>query len=186
MRVCLSSHGVVHACPPPSACCSAAPARASWPAAPPVPPARRPARRSRIPPHPDQPRSAPASRRTARPGGAFLVGKLLSHTALGLLLGIFGSALQPSPRTRAVLLIAAGPLMVFFALDLLGIKAVSRLVPRPPAAFGRLVRGRTKSSSRLAPAGLAFATVLDHPGAAHTDELLAAVERAGYRAVPIN
>ncbi|MFD7256599.1 cation transporter [Streptomyces sp. NPDC059874] len=27
---------------------------------------------------------------------------------------------------------------------------------------------------------------LDQPGAVHTDELVAAVERAGYRAVPIN
>ncbi|MFD7256600.1 sulfite exporter TauE/SafE family protein [Streptomyces sp. NPDC059874] len=107
------------------------------------------------------------------PVGAFLVGKLLSHTALGVLLGIFGSALQPSPRTRAVLLIAAGLLMVFFALDLLGVKAVSRLVPRPPATFGRLVRGRTKSSSRLAPAALGFATVLIPCGVTLSVELIA-------------
>ncbi|WP_192583734.1 urease accessory protein UreH domain-containing protein, partial [Streptomyces albicerus] len=74
------------------------------------------------------------------PVGAFLAGKLLSHTLLGALLGIFGAALQPSPRTRAVLLIAAGVLMVLFALDLMGVKAVARLVPRSPAAFGQLVR----------------------------------------------
>ncbi|MFD7627789.1 sulfite exporter TauE/SafE family protein [Streptomyces sp. NPDC059851] len=117
-----------------------------------------------------------APRRAAEPlapVGAFLAGKLLSHTTLGVLLGIFGSALQPSPRTRAVLLIAAGLLMVFFALDLLGVKAVSRLVPRPPAAFGRLVRGRTKSSSRLAPAALGFATVLIPCGVTLSVELIA-------------
>ncbi|WP_192583735.1 urease accessory protein UreH domain-containing protein, partial [Streptomyces albicerus] len=74
------------------------------------------------------------------PVGAFLTGKLLSHTLLGALLGTFGAALQPSPRTRAVLLIAAGVLMVLFALDLMGVKAVARLVPRSPAAFGQLVR----------------------------------------------
>ncbi|QNE24101.1 sulfite exporter TauE/SafE family protein [Streptomyces sp. INR7] len=123
---------------------------------------------------PAHPGSAP--RQTAEPlapVGAFLIGKLLSHTGLGFLLGIFGAALQPSPRTRAVLLIAAGLLMVFFALDLLGIKAVSRLVPRPPAAFGRLVRGRTKSSSRLAPAALGFATVLIPCGVTLSVELIA-------------
>lgn len=107
------------------------------------------------------------------PVGAFLAGKLISHTVLGALLGIFGSALQPGPRTRAVLLIAAGLLMVFFALDLMGIKAVSRLVPRPPAAFGRLVRRRTKSTSPLAHAALGFATVLIPCGVTLSVELIA-------------
>ncbi|MGW6703844.1 urease accessory protein UreH domain-containing protein [Streptomyces sp. NPDC054956] len=124
----------------------------------------------RTPTNPAAPRQAAEP---LAPVGAFLVGKLLSHTALGLLLGIFGSALQPSPRTRAILLIAAGVLMVFFALDLLGFKAVSRLVPRPPASFGRLVRGRTKSSSRLAPAALGFATVLIPCGVTLSVELIA-------------
>ncbi|MFF4756426.1 hypothetical protein ACWD5R_40430 [Streptomyces sp. NPDC002514] len=58
------------------------------------------------------------------PVGAFLAGKLLSHTLLGALLGVFGNALQPSPRARAVMMIAAAVLMLLFALDLFGVKAV--------------------------------------------------------------
>ncbi|MFE2938820.1 sulfite exporter TauE/SafE family protein [Streptomyces sp. NPDC059255] len=107
------------------------------------------------------------------PVGAFLAGKLLSHTLLGALLGVFGAALQPSPRTRAVLLIAAGVLMVLFALDLLGVKAVARLVPRPPESFGRLVRRRAKSGSTRAPALLGFATVLIPCGVTLSVELVA-------------
>ncbi|MGH3308987.1 MAG: sulfite exporter TauE/SafE family protein, partial [Streptomyces sp.] len=94
------------------------------------------------------------------PVGAFLVGKLISHTILGSLLGIFGAALQPSPRAQAVLLFVAAALMVVFALDLLGVKAVGRLVPCPPAAFGRLVRRSTKTASMATPVLVGFATVL--------------------------
>ncbi|WP_329295888.1 sulfite exporter TauE/SafE family protein [Streptomyces pseudovenezuelae] len=106
-----------------------------------VPPALRPAR------------GTPRQRATESlaPVGAFLVGKLLSHTLLGALLGIFGAALQPSPRTRAVLLLAAAVLMVLFALDLMGAKAVSRLVPQPPAAFGQLVRRGSKPGAKWPP-----------------------------------
>jgi sulfite exporter TauE/SafE len=122
------------------------------------------------------PRQAGARQRVAEPlapVGAFLAGKLLSHTLLGALLGIFGAALQPSPRTRAVLLIAAGVLMVLFALDLMGVKAVARLVPRPPAGFGQLVRRKSKSGGRLAPALLGFATVLVPCGVTLSAELVA-------------
>lgn len=94
------------------------------------------------------------------PVGAFLVGKLLSHTVLGVLLGIFGDVLQPSPRARAVMLIAAAVLMVLFALDLFGVKAVARLVPRPPASFGRVLRRSAKSDSVATPALIGLATVL--------------------------
>ncbi|MEK2479149.1 sulfite exporter TauE/SafE family protein [Streptomyces noursei] len=107
------------------------------------------------------------------PVGAFLTGKLLSHTVLGALLGVFGEALQPSPRTQAVLLLAAGLLMVVFALDLFGVKAVGRLVPRPPASFGRFVRRSAKTDSVATPALIGFATVLVPCGVTLSMELLA-------------
>ncbi|MEU0684433.1 urease accessory protein UreH domain-containing protein [Streptomyces albogriseolus] len=107
------------------------------------------------------------------PVGAFLAGKLLSHTILGALLGIFGAALQPSPRAQAVLLIIAGTLMVLFALDLFGVKAVGRLVPRPPASFGRLVRRSTRTNSMATPALVGFATVLVPCGVTLSMELVA-------------
>ncbi|MBV7700694.1 sulfite exporter TauE/SafE family protein [Streptomyces sp. TRM70350] len=107
------------------------------------------------------------------PIGAFLAGKLLSHTLLGALLGVFGDALQPSPRTQAVLLLAAGLLMVLFALDLFGVKAVARLVPRPPASFGRLLRRSAKTDSVATPALIGFATVLVPCGVTLSMELVA-------------
>ncbi|MFE1788724.1 sulfite exporter TauE/SafE family protein, partial [Streptomyces sp. NPDC059525] len=119
--------------------------------------------------------SPPAPQATAplAPVGAFLAGKLLSHTLLGVLLGVFGSALQPSPRTQAVLMIAAALLMVVFALDLFGVKAAGRLVPRPPASFGRLMRRSSKTESSITPALIGFATVLVPCGVTLSMELLA-------------
>ncbi|WP_274560831.1 sulfite exporter TauE/SafE family protein [Streptomyces spiramyceticus] len=107
------------------------------------------------------------------PVGAFLAGKLVSHVLLGALLGVFGGALQPSPRTQAVLLLAAGLLMVLFALDLFGVKGVGRLLPRPPAAFGRLMRRSARTDSVATPALIGFATVLVPCGVTLSMELLA-------------
>lgn len=123
------------------------------PAAPPpapLPPPRQRGRRSRraARPPPSGPRQPPAPLAPEplagqpAPVGAFLTGKLLSHTVLGALLGIFGSALQPSPRVQAGMVLAAGLLMVLFALDLFGIKALGRLVPRAPASPSLRVAGR--------------------------------------------
>lgn len=131
----------------------------------------------RTAPHAPRPAHGATTRQQATeplaPVGAFLAGKLLSHALLGALLGIFGAALQPSPRTRAVLLIAAALVMLLFALDLMGVKAVARLVPRPPAAFGQLVRRKSKSGAKLAPALLGFATVLIPCGVTLSVELVA-------------
>lgn len=141
--------------------------------------------RRRAPAPKSSPRASRAARsaRSARsaqevttplpPVGAFLAGKLLSHTVLGALLGVFGDALQPSPRTQAVLLLAAGLLMVLFALDLFGVKWVGRLVPRPPASFGRLMRRSAKTDSAATPALIGFATVLVPCGVTLSMELLA-------------
>lgn len=107
------------------------------------------------------------------PVGAFLVGKLVSHTLLGALLGVFGDALQPSPRARAVMLIASGLLMVLFALDLFGVKAVARFVPRAPASFGRLFRRSAKTESLATPALIGLATVLVPCGVTLSVELIA-------------
>lgn len=96
----------------------------------------------------------------AVPVGSFLAAKLVSHTALGALLGFLGDAVQLSVRTRAVVQIAAGVVMVLLALNLFGVKAVRRALPAPPAAWGRLVRRQSRWSSGYAPAVLGAATVL--------------------------
>ncbi|MBP2705908.1 sulfite exporter TauE/SafE family protein [Microbispora sp. RL4-1S] len=52
--------------------------------------------------------------------GAFVAGRLGAHIAAGALLGLVGSAVQPSPRARAALLVAAGVAVLIMALRLLG------------------------------------------------------------------
>jgi uncharacterized protein len=92
--------------------------------------------------------------------GAFLGAKLVSHTLLGALLGTVGAAAQPGPRARAVMLLAAAAIMVIFALDLIGVRGMRRLVPRPPASWARRVRRSTRSTAVSTPAVLGFLTVL--------------------------
>lgn len=96
----------------------------------------------------------------AVPVGGFLAGKLVSHTIAGALLGLIGDAAQLGFRTRAFMQIAAGVLMILLAANMLGLRALGRLVPQPPAAFTRLVRQRARSGDVLAPAILGFLTIL--------------------------
>ncbi|GAA3388948.1 sulfite exporter TauE/SafE family protein [Streptomyces roseoviridis] len=116
---------------------------------------------------------APPEPKALAPVGAFLAGKLVSHALLGALLGVFGDVLQPSPRARAVMLVVAGLLMVLFALDLFGVKAVARFVPRAPASFGRLFRRSAKTESLATPALIGLTTVLVPCGVTLSVELIA-------------
>ncbi|MCX4632437.1 sulfite exporter TauE/SafE family protein [Streptomyces sp. NBC_01443] len=81
--------------------------------------------------------------------------------------------MQPGPRTQAALLIGAGVLMVLFALDMFGVKAVRRFVPRPPASWGRRVRRSARSTTVTTPAVLGFRTVLIPCGVTLSVELIA-------------
>jgi sulfite exporter TauE/SafE len=111
--------------------------------------------------------------RSAGPVGAFLAAKLAGYTALGAALGGFGAALQPSPRARAILLLAAAALMVVFAAEMLGLRAVSRWVPRPPLRAVRLVRRSSRQGRAVTPALLGLATVLVPCGVTLSMELIA-------------
>lgn len=102
----------------------------------------------------------PSALEDAVPVGSFLAGKLVSHTLLGALLGLLGDTVQLGVTTRAWIQIAAGVAMVLLALDLFGLTAVRRIVPTPPAAWGRLVRRNARWSSAFAPVVLGFATIL--------------------------
>ena len=107
------------------------------------------------------------------PVGGFLAGKFVSHVALGAALGALGGAVELGFRTRALLQIAAGLAMVVLAADLLGVGAVRRVVPRPPAAWGRLVRRSGRFGGALAPGLLGMATVLIPCGVTLSMEFLA-------------
>ena len=96
----------------------------------------------------------------AVPVGGFLAGKLVSHTIAGALLGLIGDAAQLGFRTRAVMQIAAGVLMILMAANLLGLRALRKLVPAPPPAVTQFIRRSARSEAVVTPAILGFLTIL--------------------------
>ncbi|WP_144128073.1 sulfite exporter TauE/SafE family protein [Catellatospora sichuanensis] len=94
------------------------------------------------------------------PVGGFLAGKLASHTLLGALLGAVGTAVELGVHLRAMVQIGAGLLIIAMGLGQLGVRAFSGLTFTPPASWTRLVRGRARSQSALAPAVLGVTSVL--------------------------
>jgi sulfite exporter TauE/SafE len=107
------------------------------------------------------------------PVGGFLAGKLVSHTLLGGALGAVGAAVQLSVGLRTMAQIAAGTLIVVLGLAQLGVPGVRGIVITPPASWSRLVRGRARSQSALAPAALGLASVLIPCGVTLSVEALA-------------
>lgn len=107
------------------------------------------------------------------PVAGFLAGKLVSHAALGAVLGTLGSAVELGFRARSVLQIGAGVVMLLLAADLLGLPGAHRLVPQPPAAWGRLVRRSGRWGGALGPAALGAATILIPCGVTLSMEFLA-------------
>lgn len=94
------------------------------------------------------------------PVGGFLAGKLVSHGALGLLLGAVGSVMQLSLHVRTMAQLAAGVLIIVMGLAQLGVPGLRKVAFEPPAAWGRFVRGRARSMSVFAPAVLGLASIL--------------------------
>jgi sulfite exporter TauE/SafE len=107
------------------------------------------------------------------PVGAFLAGKLASHTLLGALLGAVGAAMQLSPTVRVWTQLVAGALIIVFGLAQLGVGPFKRLTIEPPAAWSRFVRGRARSQAAFAPAVLGFFTILVPCGITLSVEALA-------------
>src|SRR5437588_4689622 len=119
------------------------------------------------------PPMAPSRTDDTVPVAGFLAGKLLSHAALGAALGALGGAVELGFQARALLQIAAGVLMVLLAADLLGVRTVRRLLPEPPASWGRLVRRSGHWGGALAPGMLGLATILIPCGVTLSMEFLA-------------
>lgn len=121
----------------------------------------------------------------AVPVGGFLLGKLVSHTILGALLGLVGDAVQIGFRARAAMQIGAGLVMIVLAADLLGVRAVRQLIPRPPATWGRLVRRSARWGGGMAPAMLGVATILIPCGITLGMELLAVTSGSAFAGAAI-
>ena len=116
-------------------------------------------RHRRLPPEPARTRRQQLVDDVA-PVGGFLAGKLVSHTALGALLGALGAAVQLSIGARTTLQILAGAAIVAFGLAQLGVPGFRRILIEPPPSWSRFVRQRSRSHSAIAPALLGVATVL--------------------------
>jgi sulfite exporter TauE/SafE len=110
--------------------------------------------------HDAQPDASRGRLDDAVPVGGFLAGKLVSHTIAGGLLGLIGDAAQLGFRTRAVMQIAAGVLMILMAANLLGLRALRKLVPAPPPAVTQFIRRSARSEAVVTPAILGFLTIL--------------------------
>ncbi|MGW4632861.1 urease accessory protein UreH domain-containing protein [Nocardia sp. NPDC004415] len=107
------------------------------------------------------------------PVGGFLAGKLVSHTALGALLGALGGAVELSVGARTWLQIGAGVLIVVFGLAQLGVPGFRAIVIEPPASWMRVVRDGARWQSALAPALLGALTILLPCGVTLSVEALA-------------
>ena len=100
--------------------------------------------------------SPQASRRRAtlqalRPNALYNLGRLISYSAIGGVLGLLGSAFALSAQTRAVIGVAAGAFMVAMGLTLMGILrpgVLSRLLPRGAV---RKVAGATAALRQRGP-----------------------------------
>ncbi len=91
---------------------------------------------------------------------AFLVAKLIAYTALGFLLGWFGSLFQLSLMAQIIMQVAVAVFMITTALNILNVHPIFRyVVIQPPKFLTRLVRNQSKSKSLFAPALLGAFTV---------------------------
>lgn len=108
------------------------------------------------------------------PVGGFLVGKLISHTAIGFVLGLVGTLIGFNPRIGALAQWVAGLLMITLGLGSLGVPGFRELQFTPPTAWLDVVRRSTRASSAAAPFMLGLATLLVPCGVTISMEVLAA------------
>ena len=96
----------------------------------------------------------------ALPIAMFLAAKLVAYTALGGLLGLFGSAVGLSPTARGWLQMAAGLFMLGVAGQLLDLHPAFRYFSlQPPRWLQRRIRRESKRDALFAPAVLGAMTV---------------------------
>ncbi|MBC7673837.1 MAG: sulfite exporter TauE/SafE family protein [Polaromonas sp.] len=93
---------------------------------------------------------------------SFLVAKIAAYTALGLLLGLFGSVVQLSVTTRGAMQLAIGVFMLLTGWNMVRPHPWLRFVAlEPPPAVRRLIRRVSKSHENAAtPLFLGALTVL--------------------------
>jgi sulfite exporter TauE/SafE len=108
------------------------------------------------------------------PVGGFLVGKATSLTMVGLILGAVGAFFTLDSKIAGFAQVAAGVLMIVFALGALGVPGFKSIMFTPPESWTNIVRKSTKSKSAFAPFLLGLAIVLVPCGVTISMMLLAA------------
>ncbi|MDA1079814.1 MAG: sulfite exporter TauE/SafE family protein [bacterium] len=104
----------------------------------------------------------------------FLGAKLVSHTILGLLLGLLGSAITLSLGVRLAFQVFTAIFMFATAMNLLNVHPIFRFVVfQPPKFIQRMVRNSSKSKALFAPAVLGFMTIFIPCGVTQAMEVLA-------------
>lgn len=97
----------------------------------------------------------------AFPTLVFLVSKLIAYTLLGALLGLIGTAVQPTPFLRALFQAVVAVYMLGVAGALLNLHPVFRyFIFSPPSFVTRWIRSQSKAGQIFTPALLGAATVL--------------------------
>jgi sulfite exporter TauE/SafE len=83
------------------------------------------------------------------------LGRVISYTTIGALVGALGSVLSFSPQTQGVLKLVAGVVMLIMGLNLLGaFPQLRRFMPRPPQAFAKLIGDKQETGARPLLVGL--------------------------------
>lgn len=107
------------------------------------------------------------------PVAMFLLAKLISHTILGFLLGLLGSAITLNLGTRLFFQIFTALFMFATAMNLLDVHPIFRyLAFQPPKFLQRLIRGTSKSKALFAPAVLGLMTIFVPCGVTQAMEVL--------------
>ena len=74
------------------------------------------------------------------PGALYNLGRVVSYTVIGGIVGAVGTVVQPSGMFRGAVQLIAGAFMVIMGLSMLGLfPRLNRLVPRMPARFAGIV-----------------------------------------------
>lgn len=89
----------------------------------------------------------------------FNIGRILTYAVLGAVLGAVGSKLQISLQFNALLIIVVSIMMLFLALQMLGVKSLRRFQPTLPKFATRYIANETNFKGRYMPfamGGLTF------------------------------
>jgi uncharacterized protein len=104
----------------------------------------------------------------------FLSAKLVTHVALGALLGMLGSVMSLSIEVRLIFQAFTALFMFGTAMNLLQVHPVFRYIAfQPPRFIQRLVRNTSKSRALFAPAMLGVMTIFVPCGVTQAMEVLA-------------